>query len=140
YWHDDLSVRKMPIRGGALTVLDATSPNTPTAGLALQNGSVIYASVTHIIHVPTSGAITSPLVRTIATASARVTALYAVSNGVYWGEQGGAVRLKVGPTVTTLPSAPGLVPTSISTNGFTAGAAQAWTQCGGQTCKLQLAF
>ena len=137
YWQDDVSVRKMPIRGGAVTVLDATSPNTPTAGLALQNGSVIYASVTHIIHVPTSGgAVTSPLVRTIATASSRVTALYAVSNGVYWGEQSGAIRLKVGSTTTTLQSTMGFMPTSISTNGFTAGAALAWTQCDSQSCQL----
>jgi len=136
YWQDDVSVRKMPIRGGAVTVLDATSPNTPTAGIALQNGSVIYASVAHIIHVPTSGAITSPLVRTIVTTSSRVTALHAVSNGIYWGEQSGAVRLKVGSTTTTLQSTMGFVPTSISTNGFTAGGALAWTQCDSQSCQL----
>ena len=140
YWQDVSSVRKMPIGGGPVTVLDPASPNTPTAGLALQNGNIIYASVADIRFVPTGGAITSPLVRTIATASSRVTALHAVSNGVYWGEQSGAVRLKVGPTTTTLPSTPGLVPTSISTNGFTAGAAQAWTQCGSQSCRLQFAF
>lgn len=127
----------MPIRGGAVTVLD---PNTPTAGLALQNGNVIYASVADIRYVPKSGAITSPLVRTIAKASSRVTALHAVSNGVYWGENGGAVRLKVGSTTTTLPSTMGLVPTSISTNGYTAGAAQAWTQCGSQSCRLHFDF
>jgi hypothetical protein len=141
YWQDVAAVRKMPIRGGEITVLDATSPSTPTAGLALQNGNVIYASVTHIIHVPTSGGVvTSPFVRTIATASSRVTALYAVSNGIYWGEQSGAVRLKVGSTTTTLPSTSGLVPTSISTNGFTAGAGQAWTQCSSQSCQLDFDF
>jgi hypothetical protein len=67
YWQDDVSVRKMPIRGGDITVLDTTSPNTPTAGLALQNGNLIYASVADIHYVPTSGgAVTSPFVRTIA--------------------------------------------------------------------------
>jgi hypothetical protein len=66
-----------------------------------------------------------------------VTTLYAVSNGIYWGEQSGAVRVKVGSTITTLPSTPGLVPTSISTDGFTAGADQIWTQCGSQSCRLQ---
>lgn len=141
YWQDVDSVRKMPIRGGAVTVLDATSSSTPTAGLALRNGNIIYASVAHIRYVPTSGgAITSPLVRTIATASSRVTALYAVSNGVYWGEESGAVRVKVGSTTTTLPSTMGLVPTSISTNGYTAGAAQAWTQCDSQSCQLYFDF
>jgi hypothetical protein len=96
--------------------------------------------VADIRFVPTSGAITSPSVRTIATASSRVTALYAVSNGVYWGEQDGAVRLKVGATTTTLPSVPGLIPTSISTNGFTAGAGQAWTECASLSCQLFFAF
>jgi hypothetical protein len=139
YWQDVSSVRKMPIGGGSVTVLDTASPNTPTAGLALQDARIIYASVADIRFVPTSGAITAPSVRTIATASSRVTALYAVSNGVYWGEQGGAVQLKVGTTTTTLPSTPGFVPTSISTNGLTAGAAQAWTQCASQSCRLQFA-
>jgi len=62
------------------------------------------------------------------------------SNGGYWVEQGGAIRLKVGLTTTTLPSTMGLVPTSISTNGYTAGAAQAWTQCGSETCRLHFDF
>jgi hypothetical protein len=121
-------------------VLDSASPNTPTAGLALQNGNIIYASVADIRFVSPGGATTSPLVRTIVTASSRVTALHAVSNGVYWGEQSGAIRLRVGPMTTTLPSSMNLVPTSISTNGFTAGAAQAWTQCGSQSCDLHFDF
>jgi len=133
YWQDANSVRRMPIRGGAITVLDATSSSTPTAGLALQNGNVIYASVADIRHVPTIGAITPPQFRTIATASSRVTALYAVSNGIYWGEESGAIRVKVGSTTTTLSSTTGLVPTSISI-----GVGQeAWTQCDSQSCQLR---
>jgi hypothetical protein len=133
YWQDVNFVRRMPIRGGAITILDVASENTPTAGLALQNGNVIYASVADIRYVPTIGAITPPQLRTIATASSRVTALHAVSNGVYWGEESGAVRAKVGSTTTTLPSAMGLVPTSISTY---AGVGRAFTQCGSQSCHL----
>ena len=140
YWQDDLAVRKMPIRGGAITVLDKTRPNTPTAGLALLNGRIIYASVDDIRFVPTVGAITDPSVRTIAKASGPVTALFAISNGVYWGERSGAIRLKVGSTITTLPSTMGLVPTSISTNGFTAGALQAWTQCAAQSCRIHFEY
>ena len=140
FWQDDVSVRKMPIGGGTVTVLDTTTPNTPTAGLALQNGNVIYASSNAIRYVPVGGALTVPLLRTIVNAASRVTALYAVSNGVYWGENSGAVRVRVGSATTTLPSTPGLVPTSISTNGYTAGAAQAWTQCAGSSCRLQYAF
>ena len=37
FWQDDTHIRKMPIGGGVITVLDTTSPNTPTAGLALQD-------------------------------------------------------------------------------------------------------
>ena len=140
FWQDDTHIRKMSIGGGAITVLDTTSPNTPTAGLALQVDRIIYASVADVRFVHKTGDITAPQVRTIARASSTVTALHAVSNGVYWGERAGAVRLKVGATVTTLPSIAGLVPTSISTNGFTAGGAQAWTQCGAQTCRMQFAF
>src|SRR5256886_4893464 len=140
FWQDDTHIRKMPIGGGAITVLDNTSPNTPTAGLALQVDRIIYASVADVRFVHKTGDITAPQVRTIARASTTVTALHAVSNGVYWGERTGAVRLKVGATVTTLPSIAGLVPTSVSTNGFTAGGAQAWTQCGSQTCRMQFAF
>jgi hypothetical protein len=140
FWQDDRAIRRMPIGGGNVTILDAVSPNTPTAGLALQGTRIIYASVREIRYVPKSGAITSPAVRTIATATEMVTALFAVSNGVYWGERSGAVRLKVGNQVTTLPSIAGLVPTSIGTNGFTAGAEQAWTQCDANTCRMQFAF
>jgi hypothetical protein len=116
-------------------------PNTPTAGVALQGKNLIYASVTDIRFVPTDGStVVPPNLRTIVTAASRVTALHAVSNGVYWGEQSGAVNVKVGSTITTLPSTAGLVPTSISSNGFTAGAAQAWSQRGSSSCMLQFAF
>lgn len=137
YWQDVDSVRKMPIRGGPVTMLDPTSPNTPTAGLALQNGNIIYASVADIRYVPTSGAITSPLVRTITTASSRVTALHAVLNFVYWGEQSGAMWVTTsGSTPVSLNAIMGLVPTSISTSVRGGVYAQAWTQCGSQSCRL----
>jgi hypothetical protein len=137
YWQDVSSVRKMPIGGGAITVLDASSPNTPSAGIALQGNNVIYASVSDIRFVPKAGSIVSPLFRTIATASSRVTALHAVSDGVYWGEQTGAIKRKVGSTITTL-STGGLVPTSISNSSASAGGTQAWTQCGSSTCTLRI--
>jgi hypothetical protein len=139
FWQDDTAIRKMPIRGGAIVALDLVSPNTPTAGIAFQNGNIIYASVNDIRYVPTSGAIINPLFRTIVTAASRVASLHTVANGVYWGEQSGAVRVKVGSTITTLSSAAG-IPTSISTNGYTAGAAQAWTKCISQSCRLFFDF
>lgn len=136
YWQDDSAVRKIPIRGGPVTVLDPSNPNTPTAGLALQNGNIIYASVSDIRFVPPGGAITNPAVRTIVTAGSRVTALHAVTNGIYWGENNGPVKRKVGATITTL-QASGPLATSISSSGPTAGGAQAWTTCAGNTCTLR---
>jgi hypothetical protein len=133
YWQDVSSVRKMPIGGGAVTVLDQSQPNTPTAGVALQGANLIYASVNDIRFVPTAGTTTPPSSRTIVTAASRVTALHAVSNGVYWGEQSGAVKLKVDSTVTTLPSSAGPPIVSISSSGTTAGGTQAWCQCGGSS-------
>jgi hypothetical protein len=138
YWQDVSSVRKMPIGGGAITVLDASSPNTPSAGIALQGDNVIYASVNDVRFVPKAGAVTSPLFRTIATASSRVTALHAVSNGVYWGEQGGAVRRKVGTTITTISTGGLPVPTAIANSSATAGGTQTWSQCGSSACTLHV--
>jgi hypothetical protein len=136
YWQDVHSVRKMPIRGGAVTVLDQATPNTPTAGLALQNGNIIYASVAAIRYVPTSGATTPPSARTIVTASDRVTALHAVLGFVYWGEEGGSIRVVTsGSTPVTLASVAG-VPTSISTSVRGGVYAQAWTLCDSQSCQL----
>jgi hypothetical protein len=137
YWQDVASVRRMPIHGGAVTVLDKASPNTPTAGLALQNGNVVYASVDAIRFVPVSGATTPPSARTIVTASDRVTALHSVLDFVYWGEQNGAIRVvRSGSAPVTIPSVPGLVPTSIATSVHGGVFAQAWTECDSQSCQL----
>jgi hypothetical protein len=136
YWQDVDSIRKMPIRGGTITVLDQARPNTPTAGLALQNGNIIYASVADIRFVPTGGTTTPPSARTIVTASGRVLALHAVLNFVYWGDESGGVRvITSGSTPVNLPSAH-LWATSISTSVRGGVYAQAWTQCNSQSCKL----
>ena len=141
YWQDDVAVRKMPIGGGASTVLDRTRPNTPTAGIVLDNGRIIYASVDDIRFVPTAGANTDPSVRTIAKASSAVTALHVGSSGVHWGERSGAVRVKIGPTIKTLPGPPNptnLIATSISSAGVSTTEDRAWTRCGSQSCQLVL--
>jgi hypothetical protein len=138
YWQDVSAVRKMPIGGGDVTVLDQSQRNTPSAGIALRNDTIIYASVDEIRFVPTGGAIITPALRRIVKTSSPVTALHVVSNGVYWGERSGAVRLKVGPTIKTLQPPGNLIPTSISSNGFTAGAMEAFTLCGSQSCRLRI--
>ena len=80
------------------------------------------------------------MVRTIAQAATRVTALYAVANGIYWGEQSGAGAAKDRFHDHDAAVDQCLVPTSIATNGYTACAEQVWTECGGQTCRMQFDF
>ena len=138
YWQDGRAVRKIPLGGGNVTVLDQTPPQKITAGIAQRNDAIIYASGDEIRFVPKAGAITTPLIRIIAKASSPVTALHVVSNGVYWGERSGAVRLKVGSTITTLQPPSSLIPTSISSNGFAAGGMVAFTLCGSQSCRLRI--
>jgi hypothetical protein len=126
YWQDVEKVRKMPIRGGAITVLDEARPNTPTAGIAFQNTNIIYASVEAIRFVPAAGASTSPLVRTIAQAASRVVTLNATSTGIVWGENDGPVRKKIGSTVITISNLDGLA-LSIWGQKFWLFTALAWT-------------
>jgi glucuronoarabinoxylan endo-1,4-beta-xylanase len=140
YWQDVSSVKKMPIGGGAITTLDQATPNTPTAGVYLNNGTIVYASAAAVRYVPASGAITPPSARTIVNASATVTTILPVANGTYWGDRNGAIQLKVGSAISTVQAGAGLVPTSIGTNGFTAGGALVWTQCASSTCHTGFAF
>lgn len=144
YWQDVGAIRKVSVNGGAITVLDQTRQNTPTAGIVLRNGTIVYASVDDIRFVPVNGANTSPNVRTIAKALNTVTALQEGFSGVYWGDRDGRVQVKrTGSAVRTLPgTAGGVMATSIATNGVvTANGVQsdaqvAWTRCTSQACQL----
>jgi hypothetical protein len=142
YWQDTRFVRMMLIRGGTVTVLDEARPNTPTAGLALQNGNLIYASVADIRYVSTSGATSPPSDRTIVTTAVRVTALHAVDNFVYWGQNDGTIGVvdtNYPDNPVTLSSNEGVIPTSISTSMQGDGVyAQAWTLCDSQSCRLHI--
>ena len=138
YWQDVNSVRKVPIGGGPITVLDQAESNTPTAGLALQNGNLIYASVSDIRYVPVGGSTVPPAQRTIFTTSERVTTLHAVLEFIYWGDDSGVIGVVLadGSSPETIATTGGLVPTSISTSVHGGVYAQAWTQCGSQSCQL----
>jgi hypothetical protein len=141
YWQDVSSIKKIPIGGGdasAITTLDHTDSNTPTAGVYLRGTSIVYASVAAVRFVPTSGANTAPLVRTIATANTTVTTILPVANGTYWGDRNGAIQLRLGTTTHTIQGNTGLIPTSLETNGVTAGGALVWTQCASSTCQMRL--
>jgi hypothetical protein len=140
YWQEATAIKKMSVNGGPIVTLDPCTPNTPTAGVYLNNGNIIYASVNAVRFVPTSGAITSPFVRTIATANTTVTAILPVANGTYWGDRNGAIQLRLGSVTYTIQANTGLVPTSIGTNGYTAGGALVWTECASTTCQMRFDF
>lgn len=134
YWQDVSSIRKMSINGGEITVLDQTRPNTPTAGIDLQNDRIIYADVDAIRFVPTAGAITTPALRTILESSSGITTLHVGPSHIYWGERNGSVRRKAsGSSPQTLQGPVGFTPTSIATSG----SRFAWTQCGSSSCQLK---
>jgi hypothetical protein len=144
YWQDVSSIKKIPIDGvsnaSAIITLDQATPNTPTAGVYLRGKTIVYASVAAVRYVPTSGPITIPLVRTIANANTTVTTILPVANGTYWGDRNGAIQLQLGTATHTIQGNTGQVPTSLGTNGFTAGGALVWTQCTSSSCQMRLHF
>jgi hypothetical protein len=131
YWQTDSFIRKMPIGGGVVTDLDPSSPNTPTAGIAFQNANIIYASVQDIRFVSTAGTNTPPSLRRIAQASSRVVTLNATSTGIFWGENDGPVKKKIGSSTITVSGSPG-IPTSIWAQKFGFLTALAWTHFTGK--------
>jgi hypothetical protein len=134
FWQQGTTVKKMSIGGGPIGTLDHTRPNTPTAGVYLRGRELIYANVEAIIRVPTEGTDTAPVVRTLVTAGTTVTTILPVSNGIYWGDRDGGLKLKVGNTNSTISSSGGV--TSIGTSGSTASGDLFWTQCGGGGCQV----
>jgi hypothetical protein len=93
--------------------------------------------VADIRYVPVGGATTPPSTRTIITGAERVTALHAVFEFIYWGEESGAIRVVLadGSSAETISTIAGFIPTSIATSTRGGVYAQAWTQCGAP-CRL----
>ena len=134
YWQSAESVNKSPIGGGHFTALDLTSPNIFTAGVYLNGRNLIYADAAELRYVPANGiAVTPPWIRTIVTAVTEVTTIMPVSNGVYWGERTGAIRVKAGSAISTIAPAGHAIPTSIATSGNAVGGPVIWTLGGSQS-------
>ena len=73
YWQSDTAINKMPIRGGAVTVLDTTPLTRPATGLHLIGPNLIYAVDRIVYHVPADGsAITPPNLRVVFTVTTGV--------------------------------------------------------------------
>ena len=128
FWQSAASVSQMPIGGGPVTQLDSVDPNTPTAGVYLNQGNLIYADVKQLRYVPVNGATTPPWLRIIATDSDEVTTILPLSDGIYWGNRAGVIQVKAGPTTSAIQPGPGSIPSSIGTNSTTIGGPLIWTQ------------
>ncbi len=134
YWQDVSSIRKMSVNGGAITTLDGTGSNTPTAGIDLQGDRIIYADRDKIYFVPTTGAIAIPALRLISARENFITSLHVASaTTIYWSENDRSIRKKVGGIVTLVQAAGPNFPTSISSSGTKV----AWTQCASEACQLK---
>jgi hypothetical protein len=92
YWQSDTAINKMPIRGGAVTVLDQTPLTRPATGLHFVGGNLIYAVDRVVYHVPANGsAVTPPSLRVVFTAATGVVACVPQAGSIYVAERNGSV-------------------------------------------------
>lgn len=124
YWQSDTAINRMPIRGGAVTVLDRTPLTRPATGLHLVGPNVIYAVDRVVYHVPANGsAITPPNFRIVFTAATGVVACSPEVSFTYVAERNGAIA-EHSDTSSGVKQEPGAAfITSMATNG-----GLAWTQ------------
>jgi hypothetical protein len=128
YWQSDTAVNKMPVRGGAVTVLDTTPLTRPLAGLHLVGPTLIYAVDRVVHHVPKDGsAVTPPNLRVVFTATAGVVAHSTPQPGsIYVAGRNGAIEAH-SPNGDQVKQAPGAAfITSMAFDG--ANRSLAWTQ------------
>jgi hypothetical protein len=127
YWQSDRAINKMPVRGGAVTVLDKTPLTRPVTGLHLVGGNLIYAVDRVVHHVLADGfTITPPNLRIVFTAATGVVAFVPLANSIYVAERNGAIVLHSG-NISGQVQAPGAAfITSIAYDG--AHVALMWTQ------------
>lgn len=108
YWQSDTAINKMPIRGGAVTVLDASRLTRPTSGIHLVGPNLIYAVDRTLHYVPTDGsAISPPVLRVITTAATGVVACAPLVGSIYWVDRNGAVVWHAADGTGQVKQAPG---------------------------------
>jgi hypothetical protein len=126
YWQSDTAINKMPVRGGAVTVLDRTPLTRPATGLHLVGPNLIYAVDRVVYHVPADGsAITPPALRVVFTAATGVVACVPAQGGfIIVAERNGAI-VKHSNNASGVTQDPGAAfITSMAYNGV----ALTWTQ------------
>ena len=92
YWQSDRAINKMPVRGGAVTVLDTTPLTRPATGLHLIGPNLIY-SVGRVVHyVPVDGsAVTPPSLRVVFTIATGVAACAPQAGSIFVADRNGAI-------------------------------------------------
>lgn len=94
YWQSDNAINKMPVGGGAVTVLDTTlSLTRPVTGLHLVGPNLIYAVGRVVYHVPVDGSAsqTPPASRVVFTTGTGVAACAPQVGSVYVADRNGAI-------------------------------------------------
>lgn len=139
YWQDASSIKKISINGGAVSTIEGStfdSPTTPTPGIALQDDKIIYTRMDKIYFIQKGGSTQDHSARLVYDGNNplnRITTLNVANNTIYWGEDNGKVRKKVGASITVVLGSGTGVPTSVNAEGTKI----AWTYCSGGACTLK---
>jgi hypothetical protein len=92
YWQSDTAINKMPIRGGAVTVLDMPPLTRPATGLHLIGPNLIYAVDRVVYYVPADGtAITPPSLRVVFTVATGVVSCAPLVGSIFVADRNGAI-------------------------------------------------
>jgi hypothetical protein len=129
YWQSDTAVNKMPVRGGAVTVLDTTTSLTrPVTGLHLLGTTLIYAVGRVVYHVSVNGSAgVPPAQRVVFTSGTGVVACAPQVGSIFVAHRNGAVGWHADNGTSHFRQQPGAAfITSIAYDG--ARLALAWTQ------------
>jgi hypothetical protein len=127
YWQSDTAINKMPVRGGAVTVLDRTPLTRPVTGLHLVGGNVIYAVDRVVYHVLADGfTITPPNLRVVFTADTGIAAYVPQVGLTYVAERNGAIVSNSGNSTGQVQAPGAAFITSMAYDG--AHVALMWTQ------------
>jgi hypothetical protein len=125
YWQSDTAINKMPIRGGAVTILDRTPLTRPATGLHLVGPNLIYAAGRVVYYVPANGsAITLPASRVVFTTATGVVACAPRAGIIYVADRNGAIAGHYGNGGNDVTQEPGAA--FITSMAY--GEAVAWTQ------------
>jgi hypothetical protein len=86
------AINKLPIRGGAVTVLDTTPLTRPATGLHLIGPNLIYAVVRIVYHVPADGSAITPLnLRVVFTVATGVVSCAPWVGSIFLADRNGAI-------------------------------------------------